>query len=59
MQTNRSEISPAFQFWHCWDPLLHSVTLGGLHCVEARRPWGRQPLLAQLVLSKGSSSLFC
>lgn len=32
LQTNHSGISPGFQFRHCWDPLLHSVTLGGWHC---------------------------
>ena len=52
MQTNCFEISPAFQFWHCWDPLLYSVILGGLHCDEAGCPWGWHPLLAQPVLSK-------
>lgn len=52
MQTNCSKISPAFQFWHCWDPLLHSVTLVGLHCDEAGRPWGWHHLLAQTVLNE-------
>lgn len=52
MQTNRSKISPLFQFWRCWDTLLHSATLGGLHCDEARRPWGLRPVLRQTVLGE-------
>lgn len=28
LQTNHSGVSPGLQFRHCWDPSLHSVTLG-------------------------------
>lgn len=52
----RSKISAAFQLWRCWDPLVHSVTLGGL---RGQVSLGLESPPCTNGAERGSSSLFC